>query len=111
VRVEEIVGRCVRHQREELKMTQVELGNRLQALLGKRWTRQAVSAVERGGRTLTSAELAAIALALDTRPKSLLMPPLEVRQVELSGGGVVQVGEVTDFSVADQLFEDLTSVA
>jgi hypothetical protein len=51
--------------------------------LGKPWSRQAVHQAERGRRSFTAAELAAVALALDTSIPALFLT--DSGQIELPG--------------------------
>lgn len=66
MRIEEVVGRQIARLRAERGMSLTELGEALGPHLGRPWRRQAVHQAERGGRAFTAAELAALALALDT---------------------------------------------
>jgi transcriptional regulator with XRE-family HTH domain len=110
VRVEEFVGVRVRDRREELGMTQEELGQLLghPNLLGRPWTKQAVSAAEQGKRAFTAAELFALSVALQTRIPRLLMPPVTAREIEMPGGGIVELRTVApDIGVVDKSLGDL----
>lgn len=107
VRAEEYVGQRIRERREELGMSQTDLGQRLAEYLGRQWTRQAVSAAEQGKRAFTAAELVAIAHVLDTRPARLVTPPIELKEVELPGGPVRVRAMVDDVGVADKTLGDM----
>ena len=89
VRVEEIVGWQVRERREALGLTQEQLGRQLEPLLGRPWSRQAVSAAEKGDRSFAAAELVALAAVLHTTVGDLLRPPLQESEVRpwRRGGG------------------------
>ena len=86
MRVEELVGQRIRTERDRLEMTQEQLGKRLSDKLGRSWSRQAVSAAEKGDRAFTAAELVAIASTLDISVGGLLMPPAGVDDVEMPNG-------------------------
>ncbi|MGH3220225.1 MAG: helix-turn-helix transcriptional regulator [Streptosporangiaceae bacterium] len=107
MRVEEYVGQRIRDRREELGMTQEDLGIGIGNLLGSPWSRQTVSAAEKGKRAFTAAELVVIAKVLETRAARLLTPPVEVRQVELPNGVRLGTRELADFGVADKLLSDM----
>jgi DNA-binding XRE family transcriptional regulator len=77
VRIEEIVGERVRAKREELGWSQAELGERLGKHLGGRWSRQSVSAAEKGKRAFPVA---------DVTISYLLMPPPNIDTVEIAPG-------------------------
>ena len=89
MRVEELVGERIRSRREGLEMTQEQLGRKLGELLGHEWSRQAVSAAEKGKRGFTAAELVAIAFALETSVGNLLTPNPNMEGVELPRGAVL----------------------
>jgi transcriptional regulator with XRE-family HTH domain len=84
VRIEEIVGANMRSVREGAGMTQEELGRQLGQLLGKEWSRQAVSAAEKGGRAFTAAEVVALAFTMNTTAGRLFLPPPGIETVHLS---------------------------
>jgi transcriptional regulator with XRE-family HTH domain len=89
VRVEELVGQRIRAQRERLGLTQDQLGRRLGDKLGRSWSRQAVSAAEKGDRAFTAAELLAIAFTLQVSVGHLLVPPAGVNEVEMPNGATL----------------------
>ncbi len=86
MRIEEVIGERIREVRDLQELTQEQFGQRLGQLLGRAWSRQAVSAAEAGGRQFTAAELVAIAHVLGTTVPRLLTPPVAVREVELPSG-------------------------
>ncbi|MFK3734060.1 helix-turn-helix transcriptional regulator [Streptomyces sp. NPDC088090] len=65
---EEIVGFKVARLREAAGLSQAQLG----ASMAKPWSRQAVSAAEKGRRAFTLADLTAVAAALNVSTASLL---------------------------------------
>lgn len=73
MRIEEAIGFNMARLREDAGLTQEQLGKALEPYLGKSWTRQAVSAAEKGRRSFTAAELIALGLALNTSLQFLLM--------------------------------------
>ena len=85
MRVEEVIGRQVAHLRAQRQLSLTDLGETLGRYLGKPWSREAVHQAERGQRSFTAAEPAALALALDTSLQVLFRA--EDSQVELPGGG------------------------
>lgn len=85
VRVEQAVGLQVRDRREALGLTQVQLGRQLEPLLGRPWSRQAVSAAEKGDRSFGAAELVALASVLHATVGDLLRPPVQETSVDLGG--------------------------
>lgn len=89
VRVEEVVGGQVRGRREALGLTQDELGRQLEPLLGRPWSRQAVSAAEKGDRSFGAAELVALAAVLHATVGDLLRPPVQAAAVDLGGPDMV----------------------
>ncbi|KGH48254.1 hypothetical protein IN07_03365 [Modestobacter caceresii] len=86
VRIEEVIGQNVRSRREELEMTQEELGRRVGGLLGREWPRQTVFTAEKGGRSFTAAELVAFAFVLDVSIERLFRLPLGERAIQLATG-------------------------
>lgn len=86
MRVETAIGRQIARLRETRKMSLTQLGEAVGQYLGKPWSRQAVHQAERGGRVFTAAELAALALALDTSVPALFLA--EDEPVELPGATV-----------------------
>ena len=81
--ITELVGSKVRHRRQQLDISQQELGAKVGEYLGEQWSRQAVSAAEKGGRAFAITEVAAFAAALDTSVRELLMPDPRTHQIEL----------------------------
>jgi len=77
VRVEEAIGRQIAHLRAARQMSLTQLGQAMGRYLGKPWSRQAVHQAERGRRAFTAAELAAVALALDTSIPALFLAGAE----------------------------------
>ena len=77
VRVEEVVGWQVRERREALGLTQEQFGRQLALYLPRPWSRQAVSAAEKGERSFGAAELVALAAVLHATVGDLLRPPVQ----------------------------------
>lgn len=104
--ITELVGSKVRQRRQQLDMSQQDLGAKVGGYLGEQWSRQAVSAAEKGGRAFAITEVAAFAAALDTNIRELLTPDPRTHQVELPGLTVERdtysgwVSERTDREVA-----------
>ena len=86
MRIEAAIGRQIARLREARQMSLTQLGQAMGRYLGKPWSRQAVHQAERGRRAFTAAELAAVALALDTSIPALFLADSE--QIELPGESV-----------------------
>lgn len=95
MRIEEVIGQRIKDVREINDVTQQQLGQRLGELLGKEWSRQAVSSAEKGERAFTAVELVAIAHVLGTTVPRLMTPPVNVRTIELPSGAEIGRTEVT----------------
>ena len=72
--VPQVIGQNMRSRRDNLGMTQAQLGERLGNWLGAPWTRQQVFMAEKGGRAFTASEIVALSMALDTLPGVLFDP-------------------------------------
>ena len=90
-------------------MTQVELGERLGELLGKPWSKQAVSSAEKGRRSFTAAELVAFAVALGCNVETLLQPPMDVDEVNLSDGPPLKSSHLRTAAATNTDLEDLVA--
>jgi transcriptional regulator with XRE-family HTH domain len=86
MRVETAIGKQIARLREMRHLSLTQLGDALGRYLGKPWSRQAVHQAERGHRAFTAAELAALALALDTSVPALFLADAE--PIELPGSTV-----------------------
>ena len=86
MRIEAAIGKQVAHLREARQMSLTQLGEVVGRYLGKPWSRQAVHQAERGRRSFTAAEIAALALALDTSVPALFLADAE--HIELPGRSV-----------------------
>jgi transcriptional regulator with XRE-family HTH domain len=86
MQVEAVIGEQIARLREARQMSLTQLGLALGRYLGKPWSRQAVHQAERGRRAFTAAELAALALALDTSIPALFFA--HSGQIELPGQAV-----------------------
>ncbi|MGO1054527.1 helix-turn-helix domain-containing protein [Crossiella sp. CA198] len=95
MQIEKIIGERVRDAREASGLTQVQLGQKLGDLLGKPWSRQAVSSAEQGGRLWTAAELIAVAHVLETTVTRLLTPSAFVQKIELPSGALLDRSRLT----------------
>src|SRR5690348_11868606 len=84
MRIEVAIGARIAQLREARQMSLTQLGAALGGYLGKPWSRQAVHQAERGRRAFTAAELAALAMALDTSVPALLLA--DAGPIELPGG-------------------------
>jgi len=86
MRVEAAIGQQIARLRETRRMSLTELGEIMGRYLDRPWSRQAVHQAERGRRAFTAAELAALALALDTSVPALFLADAD--QIELPGASV-----------------------
>lgn len=86
VPVETAIGQQIARFRQARELSLTQLGQAVGRYLGKPWSRQAVHQAERGGRAFTAAELAALALALDTSVPALFLT--EAEEIELPGAHV-----------------------
>lgn len=84
--IEQIIGHWIAKGRG--KQTQAQVGEALGQYLGKPWSRQSVSAAEKGDRAFTAAELIAFSLVLGCTVETLLEPPAGVEFVELGDGRI-----------------------
>ena len=83
MRIETAIGKQIARLREARQMSLTQLGEAMGKYLDKPWSRQAVHQAERGRRAFTAAEMAALALALDTSVPALFLAGAE--PVELPG--------------------------
>jgi transcriptional regulator with XRE-family HTH domain len=83
LRVEAAIGKQIARLRETRRMSLTQLGEAIGQYLDRPWSRQAVHQAERGQRAFTAAELAALALALDTSVPALFLTDAD--QIELPG--------------------------
>lgn len=88
MRIEEGIGQRIRERRDQLEMSQAELGRLLGPLLDKEWSRQTVSAAEQGKRAFTSAEMVAISHVLRTTVSQLFTPPAKAGEITMPSGAV-----------------------
>src|SRR5215472_15795386 len=86
MRVETAIGNQIARLRETRQMSLTQLGEALGRFLDRPWSRQAVHQAERGRRAFTAAELAALALALDTSVPALFLTDAD--QLELPGATI-----------------------
>src|SRR5580698_3064766 len=86
MQVEAAIGEQIARLREARQLSLTQLGQAMGRYLGKPWSRQAVHQAERGRRAFTAAELAAIALALDTSIPALFLT--DSGPIELPGATV-----------------------
>lgn len=86
MRLEDAIGWNVARLREAAGLSQAQLGEALGAYLGKPWSRQAVSAAEKGRRAFTAAELVSLALVLKASLDHLLLPGALSSREELLPG-------------------------
>lgn len=84
--VQQMVGQQIGAARNALRVTQQELGDGLKPLLGRAWSRQAVSAAEAGERAFTATELLALAHVLGVDSAFLLTSPQPGQQIDMPTG-------------------------
>jgi transcriptional regulator with XRE-family HTH domain len=83
MRIETAIGRQISRLREARQMSLTQLGQAVGMYLDKPWSRQAVHQAEKGRRAFTAAEMAALALALDTSVPALFLA--DAADIELPG--------------------------
>jgi transcriptional regulator with XRE-family HTH domain len=86
MRIETAIGKQIARLRETRQMSLTQLGEAIGKYMGKPWSRQAVHQAERGRRAFTAAEMAALALALDTSVPALFLA--DAAPIELPGAAV-----------------------
>jgi transcriptional regulator with XRE-family HTH domain len=86
MRVETAIGKQIARLREARQMSLTQLGQAMGRYLDKPWSRQAVHQAERGRRAFTAAEMAALALALQTSVPALFLAG--AAQIELPGATI-----------------------
>lgn len=96
MRIEEIIGRRITVEREKLGLTQAQLGEHLQGLLGRKWSRQAVSSAEKGRRVFAASDLVAFAAALDVTVDRLVIAPAGIQTVILVQGQTIPAWQLTN---------------
>ena len=92
MRLEEVIGANLARLRDSRGMSQAQLGAALSGYLDKPWSRQAVSAAEKGRRAFTAAELLSLALSLRVSLADLLLPLGDGVRDELVLPSGLQVG-------------------
>jgi transcriptional regulator with XRE-family HTH domain len=86
MRIEAAIGKQIARFREARHMSLTQLGEAMGKYLDRPWSRQAVHQAERGRRAFTAAEMAALALALETSVPALFLT--DEAHVELPGAVV-----------------------
>ena len=86
MRIEAAIGGQISRLREARQMSLTQLGQAVGMYLDKPWSRQAVHQAERGRRAFAAAEMAALALALDTSVPALFLA--DAGDIELPGAVV-----------------------
>ncbi|SNS40242.1 helix-turn-helix transcriptional regulator [Rhodococcoides kyotonense] len=98
MKIESVVGESVRQARKSAGMRQEEFGAALEPLLGRAWSRQAVSTAEQGGRSFTAVELIAISKVLNTSVSDLFLLPPTVDSIELPTGESIEASRMFELS-------------
>jgi transcriptional regulator with XRE-family HTH domain len=83
LRIEAAIGKQIARFRETRQMSLTQLGEAMGKYLDKPWSRQAVHQAERGRRAFTAAEMAALALVLETSIPALFLT--DDAHIELPG--------------------------
>ena len=86
MQIETAVGKQIARFRETRQMSLTQLGEAMGKYLDKPWSRQAVHQAERGRRAFTAAEMAALALVLETSIPALFLT--DAAEIELPGAAV-----------------------
>jgi transcriptional regulator with XRE-family HTH domain len=118
MQVEAAIGQQIARLRESREMSLTQLGQAMGRYLGKPWSRQAVHQAERGRRAFTAAELAAIALALDTSIPALFLSdsgPIELPGTAVSAEDyraiLLYAGDETPLDGVEELIVGLHDIA
>src|ERR1700722_11031851 len=118
MRIEAAIGQQIAHLREVRQLSLTQLGQAMGRYLDKPWSRQAVHQAERGRRAFTAAELAAIALALDTPIPALFRS--DSGRIEMPGTAVwsadylailLSAGDETPMDGVEELIVALHDIA
>jgi hypothetical protein len=91
--IRELMSANIRAQRARLGLLQADVAKRMNDL-GHHWYPQTAGLVERSQRPLYADELVALALALDTTPGVLALPPDGMQSV-LFGGYAIPAGRLS----------------
>jgi transcriptional regulator with XRE-family HTH domain len=86
MRIETAIGKQIARLREARQMSLTQLGEAMGKYLDKPWSRQAVHQAERGRRAFTAAEMAALALALETSVPALFL--VDAAHIELPSAAI-----------------------
>jgi transcriptional regulator with XRE-family HTH domain len=86
MRIETAIGKQIARLREARQMSLTLLGEAMGKYLDKPWSRQAVHQAERGRRAFTAAEMAALALALETSVPALFLA--DAAHIELPSAAI-----------------------
>jgi transcriptional regulator with XRE-family HTH domain len=86
MRIEVAIGKQIARLRETRQMSLTQLGEAMGKYLDRPWSRQAVHQAERGRRAFTAAEMAALALVLETSVPALFLT--DDAHIELPGAAV-----------------------
>lgn len=111
--IEVVIGLRMHETRRAKELTQEQFGQSLGELLGRAWSRQAVSSAEQGGRQFTAAELVAIAHVLNTTVPALMTPSNRVEIQATFAGHTWPIGwtDVTPGVHSNQVAALLRSIA
>lgn len=86
MRMEEVVGQNVaRLRKDKWALSQAELGQKIGAECGRAWSRQTVSAAEKGDRAFTVSDLVMLAFVFQVDSAALLHLPTGVQSFEVGG--------------------------
>lgn len=98
MKIEQAIGANVARVRKERGLSQTDLGQAIEQHQGRPWSRQAVSAAEKGQRAFSAADLMALARVLDVSIPSffLLTDWRDGRTVELAEGIEMPASEYRD---------------
>ncbi|MER6199810.1 helix-turn-helix transcriptional regulator [Streptomyces sp. NPDC001586] len=103
MKIEEVIGVNVARLRDGKEMSQSQLGEALSEHLGKSWSRQAVSAAEKGRRAFTAADLLGLARTLEVSVPSLFLLTdwRASKSVEVAEGVAIKADEYRDLVLHD----------
>jgi len=100
MRIQDVIASNVRKAREEVGLTQKDLGGEIGRWLRKPWPRQTASLLESGRRAFTAEELLAVALVLE-KPIAYFFRAGSLVEVEMPSGATVSAEKIVSLFKGD----------